>query len=151
MISSNDPWSEFRKDNGEFRKWLHIWSYTGAYMGTDPSLHFPYPALPWVIREPLSGDLLMAMQNLGMIERWPGEWPRFDFRYIQRKHLPVYAMVLPTASIGHVVRHLRKVELQCASHAEYMERLNRRYVLFPKPKENVNESSRSTKDRFPLI
>ncbi len=82
MISSTDPWLDFRKNTGEFRKWLHVWSYTGGSPRPlyDEEFHYhcPWAPLPWVIREPPSGEILLAMRGIGMTARWPGEWPRFD-------------------------------------------------------------------------
>lgn len=155
MTLSNDPWIDFRKENGEFRKWLHVWSYhgspnLGAY-DQEPQLYYPWAPLPWVIREPLSGDILFAMYSLGMTARWPAEWPRFNPRIIPARQLPIYAMILPTVSESALLAHLRKLQLQSASHSEYMQRLNRRYVLFSKPKEKLNAHSRSSKDRIPLV
>lgn len=155
MILSNDPWVDFRKENGEFRKWLHVWSYKGnpdifAYE-CEPHLWYPWAPLPWVIREPLSGEILLAMHGIGMTARWPGEWPRFHPHLMHTRNLPVYGMVLPTVSDGALLTHLRKLQLQSATHSEYMERLNRRYVLFPKPKEKLNAHSRSSKDRIPFV
>jgi hypothetical protein len=115
------------------------------------SLHFPWAPLPWVIRELLSGELLRAMHGLGMTARWPGEWPRFDLSSISHGHYPIYGMVLPHPGDQILLKHLRSVERQCMSNQEYMERMNRRYVLFPKPKELVNANSRSTKDRIPFV
>jgi hypothetical protein len=147
---SNDPWIDFRKETGEFRKWLHVFSYhgVGSY-DEEPYLHYPWAPLPWVIREPLSGEILSAMYGIGLTARWPAEWPRFNPTQLIARQLPIYGMILPTVSEGALLAHLRKLQLQSASHAEYMQRLNRRYVLFPK--EKVNENSRSAKDRIPFV
>lgn len=151
---SNDPWIDYRKENGEFRRWLHVWSYSGSparYCEQEPHLYYPWAPLPWVIREPLSGEILLAMHGLSMTARWPAEWPRFAPHLMHTGQLPIYGMILPTVSEGALLAHLHKLQLQSASNAEYMAKLNRRYVLFPKPKERVNENSRSTKDRVPFV
>lgn len=149
-------WKDFRKENGEFRKWLHVWSYSGRdqFLTNDHHnvLHYPWAPLPWVIREPLSGEILRAMYGIGLTARWPAEWPRFNPTTLVERHLPIYGMVLPTVSEGALLAHLRKLQLQSADNSEYMQRLNRRYVLFPKPlKEKMNANSRSAKDRIPFV
>jgi hypothetical protein len=152
-----DPWIDYRKENGEFRRWLHVWSYGGDPGTTHdgPQLWYPWAPLPWVLPadQPLNGETLTAMKHMGVTARWPAEWPRFDPDLLFLRKYPIYGMILPTSSEGALLAHLRKLQLQSADHADYMQRLNRRYVLFPKLKlkERVNENSRSAKDRIPFV
>jgi hypothetical protein len=152
---SNDPWINYRKQNGEFRKWLHVWCYKGnpAHHENNDVLWYPWAPLPWVLPadQPLNGETLTAMFHMGVTARWPAEWPRFDPDLFFMRKYPIYGMILPTSSEGALLAHLRKVELQSLDHNDFMHRMNRRYVLFPQLKERVNANSRSAKDRIPFV
>jgi hypothetical protein len=115
--------------------------------------------LPWLTDELPNGELLVAMYNVGMLARWPGSWPQwspvegvtefFSDPAVQRT-TPIYCVVTEHFNDAPVVEWLDRIDRQCATKQEFLDKLNR-FVLFPKPKERVNENSRSAKDRRSLI
>ncbi len=115
-------------------------------------MQYPWAPLPWVLPadQPLSGEMLIAMYNMGVTARWPAEWPRFLPPEKAGYRTPIYGLITDQMGDAKLMQHLRKVSSQCLGHNDFMQKMSR-YVLFPKPKEKMNANSRSTKDRVPFI
>lgn len=151
MAKPADPWEQYRKRTGEFRRWLHVWRYTDSFAIRDGRMmRYLWAPLPWVLpaEQPLNGESLIAMYNLGVTARWPAEWPRFCPP--SDAMLPVYGMVTNTNHDIPLLKHLSAVEAQCLTHKDFMKKMDR-YILFNTQQESSNANSRSAKDRRSFI
>jgi hypothetical protein len=155
----DDPWKEFRNTKGEFAHWLHVWCWCEGPMH-GPVMGIPHAPLPWVSHEKPSGEFILAMHGIGLLQRWPGEWKHWEPSYITsmfvgsvgaNRNTPIYGALWGQISERPMMDYLRSVQKQCANRAEFMQKMNDRHVLFPKPKELVDANSRSSKDRWPIV
>ncbi len=86
-------WREYRHDNGQFKKWLHLWQIREHRNQIATLSEYTAP-LPWVWDEPLDGEMILARKVVGMLNHYPGGWPNFE----KPEHFPLYGVVLCTHS-----------------------------------------------------
>jgi hypothetical protein len=137
----DDPWKEWRNNNGEFRYWFHSWGYDAK---TGVTLPF-WPCLPWVCHEPLSAEFLTAMYHMGVLKTWPGDWKRWvpplQSGYWNMPNSPVYGVVLNRGVPGALRHYLRTIENKYATREEFLARVIKLHMLFTKETMNANTRS----------
>lgn len=149
LIDPADPWAKYRLPNGEFKFWLHVWSYDKKGERIEPWI-----PLPWVLDTNPDGDTLLAMYNLGVTARWPTQWPAWSKNIIDPVWNmsagggPIYGKIFPNHRPLALDTFLTAMRHRCLTKIDF-EVMLETLILFPRRKVNAN--SRSTKDRAKTV
>jgi len=128
-----DEWAAFKTRRGEFKQWLHTIHY-GQLGNGDRDIRplTVWAPLPWVWHENPDGGALLAMANLGILEKCPGDWPRVRTRNIAAISGNVYWVLCRTAGIEPLKQFLEMSRRQHLTTMDMIAEFDRKRVLFRK-------------------
>jgi hypothetical protein len=127
--TGKDLWKQFRKPNGDFEQWLHVWRMPNHESGYKRYFQYVTTPKPWLWAERPDGETLLAYYNLGMLKNAPQPWPKWHPMEM-RGDTPVYCALLSGVSNACLQQYMGKLRSQVASEIDLMALLDKHYRLF---------------------
>lgn len=128
-----DEWAAFRTRTGEFKQWLHTIHYGHNATGDIRPMTVWAP-LPWVWHDKPDGGVLLAMANLGILDKCPGDWSRMrtSARNIRAVSGNVYWVLCRTPGIEPLKQFLASARRRHVTTEDMIAEFDRKRVLFRK-------------------
>lgn len=124
-----DPWLKHRLPSGDFAQWMHTWHYGTNEHGEKRPLVTWVP-LPWVWDEKPDGHFMIAIANLGMMEKLPGDWGRMRNMRVKTDGSNVYYALLHHPGAGALQEFLTALRKRHVRVEDVVAHLDQHNVLF---------------------
>jgi hypothetical protein len=136
IVTSPDPWAAYRKPNGEFDRWLHLFHIKNRIGGElDPRRNTVMnPACspaPWLFDGRPDYDLIRATHQIGALKHYPHPWPALGVWLVTARTMPIYWAVLPRFHEEALRLHLDTLRAQCVTDVDYCQLLDSKFRFNP--------------------
>jgi len=139
-------WREYRHDNGDFKQWLHTWTfindkpsafkeYATRLVGGTATLFITQhiPPLPWVWDEQPHEGFLDSLKIIGALKHAPGGWGRVNLYEMT----PLYGVLLPVYGPQGFQAWAERERRDTASISHWKLKCDEKFLLINNPGEKT--------------